>query len=84
MVEKPSRPPYGIKKARELLAGANKLVAAKGKKVLSKNLKQDSVTDEELARYMLGPTGNLRAPTMVLGKTLLVGFNQEVFEELLG
>ena len=33
---------------------------------------------------MLGPTGNLRAPTMVCGDTLLVGFNQELFERLLG
>ena len=71
-------------KARELLAGASKLAAAKGKRLLSKNLKVESVSDEEIARFMLGPTGNLRAPTMVVGKTLLVGFNQELYEEVLG
>jgi hypothetical protein len=29
---------------------------------------------------MLGPTGNLRAPTLKVGKTLLVGFNEEAYE----
>ena len=33
---------------------------------------------------MLGPTGNLRAPCIRVGKTILVGFNEEVFEEVLG
>ena len=33
---------------------------------------------------MLGPTGNLRAPTLRSGKTVLVGFNEEVFGDLLG
>jgi hypothetical protein len=33
---------------------------------------------------MLGPTGNLRAPTIRRGKTVLVGFNDETFEKVLG
>jgi hypothetical protein len=33
---------------------------------------------------MLGPTGNLRAPTLRAGKTVIVGFNEEVFSEHLG
>ena len=33
---------------------------------------------------MLGPTGNLRAPTVRVGKTLMVGFNDEVYTEILG
>jgi len=31
---------------------------------------------------MLGPTGNLRAPTARVGKTLLVGFNDEVYGKI--
>lgn len=31
---------------------------------------------------MLGPTGNLRAPTLRSGKTVVVGFNEECFGEL--
>ena len=32
---------------------------------------------------MLGPTGNLRAPTVRSGKTLLVGFNEEKYAAVL-
>ena len=33
---------------------------------------------------VIGPTGNLRAPTARIGKTLVVGFNEEMYRELLG
>jgi len=33
---------------------------------------------------MLGPTGNLRAPAIRAGKTVLIGFNEEVFDSVLG
>ena len=36
-----------------------------------------------LARLM-GPTGNLRAPTARVGTTLMVGFNEEAYAEVLG
>ena len=39
--------------------------------------------DDETVVAMLGPTGNLRAPTVKVGKTLLVGFNEERFAEAL-
>ena len=51
----------------------------KGKKAESFDLKQ-GLSDEAIAA-MLGPTGNLRAPTIKIGKTVLVGYNDAVFEE---
>ena len=36
----------------------------------------------DVVAAMLGPTGNLRAPTIRKGKTVLVGFNQDVFEKI--
>ena len=69
---------------RDLLASASKLFAAKGKKTLKVNLKSEIISDEDIAKFLLGPTGNLRAPTMVLGKTLVVGFNQDLYEEIFG
>ena len=33
---------------------------------------------------MLGPTGNLRAPMIRKGKTVLVGFNEEAFGKVFG
>jgi len=32
---------------------------------------------------MLGPTGNLRAPCIRAGKTILVGFSEEAFRDVL-
>ncbi len=43
-----------------------------------------SADDEEAILAMLGPTGNLRAPTLVVGKTILVGFNEDVYEKVFG
>ena len=31
---------------------------------------------------MLGPTGNLRAPTIRTGATVLVGFNEEAYQKV--
>jgi hypothetical protein len=33
---------------------------------------------------MLGPTGNLRAPTLRAGRTLVVGFDEEAYRKVLG
>lgn len=38
----------------------------------------------EVVGALLGSTGNLRAPTVRAGKTLLVGFNQEAYEKVFG
>ena len=38
---------------------------------------------DEMVDAMLGPTGNLRAPTLRSGKTLLVGFNEEKYAAVL-
>ncbi|HEY1859916.1 MAG TPA: ArsC family (seleno)protein, partial [Gemmataceae bacterium] len=40
--------------------------------------------DDTLAASLLGPSGNLRAPTVRKGKTLLIGFNNEAYQQVLG
>ena len=40
--------------------------------------------DDTLASVILGPTGNLKAPTLRLGDTLLVGFGEPAYEQVLG
>ena len=40
--------------------------------------------DEELARALLGPSGNLRAPTLKVGDTLLVGWCEPGWLEFFG
>ena len=40
--------------------------------------------DAELARALLGPSGNLRAPTLKVGDTLLVGWCEPGWLEFFG
>ena len=63
--------------ARALLKDASKLIAMKGKKVSEFDV--SSSVSKDAVEAMLGPTGNLRAPTIQVGKTFLVGYNEEVF-----
>ena len=60
------------------------LIAAKGKKVTKVDLKKDDPSDEELEKLVVGPSGNLRAPTLKRGRTLVVGFNEDAYDEVFG
>ena len=57
------------------------LIVAKGKKVTTFAVYGDP--GEEVVDAMLGPTGNLRAPTVRSGRTLLVGFNEDEYAAVL-
>lgn len=59
------------------------LRVARGKKIVDVDLKKNRPDDDELTKLMLGPTGNLRAPTLKIGKTVLVGFSADVYAETL-
>ncbi len=72
----------GPKEAADLLKGADELYVAKGKKVLHFDLKKGAPNIEELQALMLGPTGNLRAPTVRKGKTLIVGFDAATYGQV--
>jgi arsenate reductase-like glutaredoxin family protein len=75
--------PHGRADALKLAKAADQVLIAKGKKVIRFDMKVDPPDDETLSRYLLGPTGNLRAPTLRTGKTLLVGFNDEAYGQVL-
>jgi arsenate reductase-like glutaredoxin family protein len=45
------------------------------------NLKKDQPSDANLAKLLMGPSGNLRAPTIRRGKQLFVGFHEETYEQ---
>lgn len=68
--------------ARKILKAASKLIVAKGKK-LDEFSVSTSVSKDAVAA-MLGPTGNLRAPTLCVGKTVIVGFNEAAYESVFG
>jgi arsenate reductase-like glutaredoxin family protein len=70
--------------ALALLAGVDRVVAAKGKKVVTFDLTADRPDDETLLAAVIGPSGNLRAPAVRVGKTMLIGFTDEMYREVLG
>lgn len=63
---------------------ADRLVAAKGKKVTTLDLRSAPPAEEVIAALMLGPTGNLRSPLMRVGQTIVVGYNDQAFAEIFG
>lgn len=67
--------------AAGLARAAGRIIVAKGRKV---DEFSGGKASAEVVAAMLGPTGNLRAPCIRAGKTLLVGFNEEVFERVFG
>ena len=68
--------------ALALARQAEVLVVVKGKKVVRVDMKQPP-GDDELADLLLGPSGKLRAPSLRRGKTLLIGFDEGAYAELL-
>ena len=70
--------------ALALVREVNEIYSAKGKKVTHVNLRKEQPTREALKKLLLGPTGNLRAPTLRKGKILIVGFDQETYQRLFG
>ena len=72
----------GRREATAMAKEARRVVVAKGKKV--NDFKHGGKVNKEIIDAMLGPTGNLRAPLMRVGKTLLVGFNPDAYEEVFG
>lgn len=69
----PASRKLGRDAAAELARGASKIVVAKGRKVREL---RGGKAEREVVDAMLGPTGNLRAPAVRAGKTVLVGFEE--------
>jgi hypothetical protein len=74
----------GRDEALALAKSADTVVVARGKKVVTFDMKKAPPDDDTLIGYLLGPTGNLKAPTIRKGKTLLVGFGEAAYREVFG
>lgn len=70
------------KAALALLRSAETVHVAKGARVVTFRMKSAPPSDDDLA-VAIGPTGNLRAPTMRVGKVMIVGFSEAVLDEVL-
>ena len=74
---------FGLENARGLLRNADHLYSSRGRKFVHLKLEGEDLTSEEVSKWMLGPTGNLRAPTLVYGRSVYVGFNEEAYQGIL-
>lgn len=67
-----------------MLKDSDELYVAKGKKVVHFDLRTNPPPDlQEIVPLMLGPTGNLRAPTLRKGRTLIIGFDESTYKAVL-
>ena len=72
------------RQALEVLEGVDELYATKGKKVVHVDLEREKPDRATLEGLLIGPSGNLRAPTLRRGRTLLVGFDEATYVKVLG
>ncbi len=70
----------GTKEAEALLKSADILVTARGNAVREIDLRGKTLPKNQILALIMGPTGNLRAPTLRVGKKLYVGFNAERYK----
>jgi hypothetical protein len=61
----------------DLLVRATKITVAKGKKVAQFNPVVEE--KEALLKQVMGPSGNLRAPTLRINDQFVVGFNPDMY-----
>jgi arsenate reductase-like glutaredoxin family protein len=73
----------GPEPALRLLKEVDEVYVAKGAKVVHLDLKRDKPDRATLLGLLLGPSGNLRAPTLRKGRTLLVGFDESTYKNVL-
>ncbi len=76
----PASRKLGRSDAAKLVRNASRVFVAKGKKL---DRLPGGVAAAPVVAALLGPTGNLRAPTLCVGKTLIVGFNEETLSDIL-
>jgi len=79
--EIPASRKLGASDAKAIAKESSRVYVAKGKKLDLFEMKSAKIG--EVVEKMLGPTGNLRAPTMRVGKTTVVGFNEDTFSDVL-
>ena len=74
---------FGASSLKNVIGNATTVYAVRGKKVATIELTDDKLTAEVVRKLILGPTGNLRAPAILRGDSFIVGFNEELYQQLL-
>lgn len=73
----------GPEQALRLVKDVDEIYVAKGARVIHLDLAREKPDRATLLGLLLGPSGNLRAPTLRRGRTLLVGFDEPTYKAVL-
>ena len=65
-----------------LLKAAQELIVGRGKRFEIFHPAEDE--KEIILKACLGRTGNLRAPALKMGKRMVIGFNEAMYEQFVG
>ena len=68
--------------AWDIVGRCSVLSVAKGKKIVE--ISEVADNQDEVLKKIMGPSGNLRAPTLKVGNKYVVGFNLELYESIFG
>ncbi len=71
-----------VEEAWSLLVGVKEIVVAKGKMYVRLDPHQNS--KEDILKQTLGRSGTLRAPALLLGDRLLVGYSDGLYTQFFG
>ena len=72
---------FDAKRVWDLLNNAKTITTAKGKKVQRWDPKVDDKTT--ILHHVIGPSGNLRAPTYRIDDEFVIGFNSELYNKFM-
>ena len=73
----------GEKEALALAGQVDTIHATRGTRVITIDMKAAKPDAATLKSLLIGPSGNLRAPTLRVGRTLLVGFDEAAYRKVL-
>jgi len=72
---------FGAEAAWERLQVTEKVCVGRGQKVHA--YLPDVTSKDEIMHEVLGRTGNLRAPTLKIGNSYYIGYNETMYKELM-
>lgn len=77
-----SKQRFAAKDLAAAFAGATRVVVAKGRQVVTFTPNGADFDRAAFERAVIGPSGNLRAPTARVGSTFYVGFHDDAYAAL--
>lgn len=66
-----------------MVKGIKTLHAKVGSKLVTWNLGKEKISDADLKRALIGRSGTMRAPVLIVGTTMMGGFDEGIYKKLL-